>query len=78
MRKISLDVNALKVETFETADDQPQARGTVEGHAPTQLISCPQTQCGAGCASGAAPCYPTLAWTNGQHACFCNDTGTLD
>ncbi|HVH13734.1 MAG TPA: hypothetical protein VM759_11810 [Longimicrobium sp.] len=73
MRKISLDVNALNVETFETVNDQPQVRGTVEGHAPTQF-SCPQTQCGAECASGPMPCYPTRAWTNGQVVCLCNDT----
>lgn len=76
MRKVSLDVSALRVETFET-EDPSKARGTVQGHDYTQF-SCPRTQCGEECPSGPAPCYPTLAWTNGQVACFCNDTGTLD
>ena len=71
MRKISLDVDALKVETFET-EDAAEERGTVHGYY-TQF-SCPRTQCGAECPSGPAPCYPTLAWTNGQVACFCDDT----
>ncbi|HEU0054855.1 MAG TPA: hypothetical protein VFQ39_16835 [Longimicrobium sp.] len=75
MRKISLDVSKLRVESFDTVDESPETRRTVEGNlAPTQIFSCPQTQCGAGCASGPAPCYPTLAWTNGQVACLCNDS----
>jgi hypothetical protein len=76
MRKISLDVDALRVETFETEDDPSKVRGTVEGHGPTQF-TCPRTQCGEDCLSGPMPCFPTEAWTNGQVACFCNDTGTL-
>lgn len=71
MRKISLDVDALQVETFET-EDESEERGTVHGYYPTQF-SCPRTQCGQECPSGPAPCYPTLAWTNGQVACFCDD-----
>jgi hypothetical protein len=76
MRKISLDMNALRVESFDTENETPKERGTVEANAYTQF-SCPRTQCGEQCASGPAPCYPTLAWTNGQVACYCNDTGTL-
>lgn len=71
MRKVSLDVDELKVESFET-EDAAEERGTVHGYY-TQF-SCPRTQCGAECASGPSPCYPTLAWTNGQVACFCDDT----
>jgi hypothetical protein len=77
MRKVSLDVNELRVETFETENGDAQTRGTVEGHGPT-LFTCPRTQCGEDCLSGPAPCYDTLAWTNGQVACFCNGTGTLE
>jgi hypothetical protein len=32
MRKISLDVDALKVESFDTAERGVEKRGTVRGH----------------------------------------------
>lgn len=70
MRKISLDVNALRVESFDTEDGKPRERGTVEGYYYTQ-ITCPQTQCGQECLSGWRPCQPTDAWTNGEVMCFC-------
>ena len=73
MRKISLDMNALRVESFETGDGKAKERGTVEGY--YSLFTCPMTQCGNECLSGPRPCQPTYAWTNGQVACLCNDTG---
>jgi hypothetical protein len=73
MRKINLDVNALRVESFETVDDNAKERGTVHGYY-TQF-TCPQTQCGNECLSGPNPCRDTYAWTNGQAACLCNNTG---
>ncbi|HVG46418.1 MAG TPA: hypothetical protein VM890_16860 [Longimicrobium sp.] len=76
MRKVSLDVNELRVETFETEDDQSKARGTVQGYA-TQ-VTCPRTQCGQQCPTGPGACYDTAGWTNGQDLCFCDGTGTLD
>ncbi|HEU4559894.1 MAG TPA: hypothetical protein VFS20_18745 [Longimicrobium sp.] len=72
MRKISLDVNALRVESFETVDDKAKARGTVHGYY-TQF-TCPRTQCGEECLSGPYPCHDTMAWTNGQAACYCNNS----
>ncbi|HET7463155.1 MAG TPA: hypothetical protein VFJ82_18015 [Longimicrobium sp.] len=72
MRKISLDVDTLKVESFDTEDGKGAARGTVRGYY-TQF-TCPQTQCGQECLSGPMPCYQTEAWTDGQMACFCNQT----
>ena len=72
MRKISLDVNALRVESFETAGAEAKERGTVEGY--YSVITCPLTQCGEECLSGPRPCRPTYAWTDGQAACLCNDT----
>jgi hypothetical protein len=71
MRKISLDVNTLQVESFET-DDKPKEQGTVHGYY-TQF-TCPQTQCGDQCLSGPNPCAPTIAWTNRQAVCYCNDS----
>jgi len=75
MRKINLDVNALRVDSFDTEGDKAAARGTVQAYI-TQ-ITCPRTQCGEQCLSGPNPCFPTEAWTNGQVACYCNNTGTL-
>jgi hypothetical protein len=74
MRKISLDVNALRVETFETDEGGSGAKGTVHGYI-TQ-INCPRTQagptmCGQECLSGWRPCQPTDAWTNGEVMCQC-------
>lgn len=70
MRKINLDVTALKVESFDTVDEKSPVRGTVQGHILTQL-TCPQTMCGEDCLSGWRPCQPTDAWTNGQMMCYC-------
>jgi hypothetical protein len=75
MRKISLDVNTLRVDSFDTQGDKATMRGTVQAYI-TQL-TCPQTMCGMQCASGPRPCYPTEAWTNGQAVCNCGYTGTL-
>jgi len=69
MRKISLDVTALRVESFETVDEKSKERGTVRGYL-TQL-TCPQTMCGQECPSGWRPCQPTDAWTNGDRMCYC-------
>ena len=70
MRKVTLNVNALRVESYETVDDEPKARGTV--HAYRTEITCPQTQCGQECESGPMPCWETLRWTDGDAVCFCN------
>jgi hypothetical protein len=70
MRKISLDVNALQVESFETVDGKAKERGTVEGY--YSVITCPMTRCGQECQSGFHyPCQMTQAFTNGQVMCFC-------
>jgi hypothetical protein len=69
MRKISLDVTALRVESFETVDEKAKERGTVHGH--VSQFTCPQTMCGQECLSGWRPCQPTDAWTNGDRMCYC-------
>jgi hypothetical protein len=73
MRKISLDVNALRVESFDTVDEKQEERGTVQGYATR--FTCPQTMCGEQCLSGWRPCQPTDAWTNGQVMCYCGGSG---
>jgi len=51
MRKISLDVDTLKVESFDTAKRGPEARGTVRGHFTRQWEQSCQESC-----SGDAAC----------------------
>ncbi len=68
MRKISLDVNELRVESFETVDEKAKERGTVEAY--DSLDTC-QTQCGHQCLSGWRPCEPTDAFTDGRNWCYC-------
>lgn len=70
MRKISLDVDDLRVESFETVGDDGETRGTVQAYysRPTE---CPQTQCGAECPSGWSDCEASIAWTDGYAVCRC-------
>jgi len=57
MDKMKLDLNALKVETFEPAE-APEERGTVEGRevlVSRPYASCPDTDCGLS-ACRTSPC----------------------
>jgi hypothetical protein len=80
MRKISLDVDKLQVESFEAENDGPGTRGTVHGYltqfncAQTQY-TCNYTMCGQQCLSGWRPCQPTDAWTDGERMCYCGESG---
>ena len=49
MKKLSLDLNALAVESLDTVADAPEQRGTVHGHGPTWPYN--------GC-TAAQPCNP--------------------
>ncbi len=73
MRKIRLDVNELRVDSFDAEADKATTRGTVQAH-NTQVFTCPRTQCGEQCLSGPQSCFFTEAFTDGQVACFCNTT----
>ena len=75
MRKISLDVNALQVDSFDTGDGTLKLEGTV--HAHVTQYPCADTQYGEQCLSGPRPCRPTVAVTNGMAVCMCNDTTPL-
>lgn len=72
MRKITLDVAALQVESFETVDETSKERGTVHGY-HTHQVTCPQTMCGQQCLSGWHPCQPTDAFTDGVDMCYCGN-----
>lgn len=52
MRKLKLDMDQLQVETFDTAADRADERGTVRGHAWTLL------GCGYGSWDAPAICDP--------------------
>ncbi|HEU4886117.1 MAG TPA: hypothetical protein VFT45_28015 [Longimicrobium sp.] len=76
MRKISLNVNELRVDSFQTEKDGGDKRGTVHGYltqfgCPGTQYTCDQTRCGNQCLSGWRPCQPTDAWTDGQMMCQC-------
>ena len=49
MKKLSLNLDALSVETFSTAPDEPDLRGTVHGHVTWQYNGC----------TAALPCNPS-------------------
>ena len=80
MRKISLDVNALRVESFEAENGGSAKRGTVHGYitqfgCPATQYTCNYTMCGQQCLSGWRPCQPTDAWTDGERMCYCGQSG---
>ena len=50
MRKLKLDTENLRVDTFKTAPDTEPARGTVHARGETDETSCPHT---------GFPCYET-------------------
>jgi hypothetical protein len=55
MRKISLDVDALKVESFDTAERGAEKRGTVRANATGIRTHCDD------CLSGPYPCEQSYA-----------------
>ena len=88
MRKISLDLNALRVESFDTSGGDAKERGTVHGNSyvnsdqtcpcPNTYVTC-ETECGAYCPSGPAPgCDWSVAFTDGYAACMCGPNQSLD
>jgi hypothetical protein len=60
MKKLSLDVDALRVESFQTAPAEP-VRGTVAGHLATFGPPCATaargSTCAATCSSGDTVCH---------------------
>ena len=74
-KKLKLELDALTVESFRTADEEAAGPGTVRGHdaPPTRRDTCADTcelTCGDGCVfSGYGSCQPatcadcTVAWT---------------
>jgi hypothetical protein len=69
MRKISLDVDALKVESFDTEKRGTEERGTVRAHYDRSYPdwNCPVTWNNYGCES-----------VSGENACICPNNSDLD
>ena len=85
MRKISLDLDALQVDSFATVATDAGARGTIRGHA-TEMTVCVGLCGGYGeteiascaCPTDAGCVYPTAVYhscadteTYGEHSCYC-------
>src|SRR4028118_1053452 len=52
MKKLELKIDELAVESFDTAEQGDEARGTVRGNWTRYPGTCIQPQCGAECPSG--------------------------
>ncbi|HEU0052026.1 MAG TPA: hypothetical protein VFQ39_02570 [Longimicrobium sp.] len=90
MKKLRLDMEDLRVESFQTAGGAGLSRGTVRGHATlrhcTEFVDCTiDFGCGTvGCGTGAASCNGTCdASCNGSCAscvatCGASCNGTCD
>lgn len=61
MKKITLDLDDLQVESFETAPESGDGRGTVFGYAPTVFGTC-------NCTAGSLTC-DTCTACNGGFTC---------
>lgn len=62
MRKISLNVDDLAVESFSTDKGEGGAAGTVRGHAATSFAD--------GCNFSRGTCFQSCAMTNGYQYCI--------
>jgi hypothetical protein len=60
MKKVRLDAESLRVESFDVEAVEPRLRGTVQGHGFTRLQSnC--ASCGGDCSSVPNACFCTEA-----------------
>lgn len=62
MRKISLNIDDLAVESFNTARGEAAEPGTVRGHLATTLAD--------GCNFSRGTCFQSCAMTNGYQYCI--------
>jgi hypothetical protein len=69
MRKLNLEVDELKVESFETAWREEKT-GTVRGNMPFQMPATDETGCGGGCGGGSGGYYSVDA-NSGCQSCPC-------
>jgi hypothetical protein len=80
MKKISLNLEDLGVQSFETTSSMATERGTVQGHADTveQADSCAATWCGGSqCDTNACASVNVLYCPSAQYTdCNCNWDGS--
>lgn len=78
MKKLNLDTDELRVESFATAEDRAPERGTVHARGLSGLA------CGAGNSSGAPVCYCDTTYTQRAPECdpsaetYCIDAESLN
>ncbi len=74
MRKISLNIDDLAVESFTTAASEGKKDGTVRGHDATFLPGCNSdsacASCLEGCPRDTLTCFASCRMTNGYQACI--------
>lgn len=77
MRKIRLDIDDLKVESFDTAKGEKQT-GTVHGHEYSEWEGCGPISdgvsacatCDEGCPQDTSTCFASCRMTNGYQVCI--------
>ena len=67
MKKFRLDLESVRVESFETSDLEAQ-RGTVQGHISV-AVSCYDTDC---CSDLSDCCPPDTSYCSDQWSACCN------
>jgi len=77
MKKFSLNVEDLGVQSFETTSSTATERGTVQGHADSGADSCAVTWCGDWqCETGNCPSVNVLNCPSAQYTdCNCGGGG---
>lgn len=69
MRKLTLDLEQLHVESFHPHGDANSRRGTVKGHSdagcwPSDAPGCATEPGAASCGAASECCYATQTWCN--------------
>ncbi|HLM67641.1 MAG TPA: hypothetical protein VK358_08950 [Longimicrobium sp.] len=81
MRKISLKIDDLTVESFSTAGGEGRKQGTVRGHDWSEWEECTQMDgcnsgeslcatCDEGCPADTQTCFASCRMTNGYQVCI--------
>ena len=77
MKKFSLNLDDLGVQSFETTSSMDTERGTVQGHEESGAESCAATWCGGACDTNACPSVNVLYCPSAQYTdCVCNWDGS--
>jgi hypothetical protein len=75
MKKITLNVDALRVESFEVAEPE-KPRGTILAHGPTGEESCGESYCFGECTNyDQCSAVPTCQYSCNSGPCWCLPQG---